>query len=216
MQAVCEPELLAGLLRELSAEALPVFGDERVRAQVRDLTANDGTLLPALPRMAWALWQDERNRAGKLHLEFSVWRQVPSEFTVTPGNDSERAAWEAKLKPGSFYVNDRHYGHDYKLIGRVLKAKASLVLRLFNNTVLDRLEPARGLTPADRQAAGLEDHLHVFLVHADRAGQHAGSDVADAGHLQQALYRAVLAERAVQDREHHVDLAEQARDLAGR
>jgi len=157
MQAVCEPELLAGLLRELSAEALPVFGDERVRAQVRDLTANDGTLLPALPRMAWALWQDERNRAGKLHLEFSVWRQVPSEFTVTSGNASERAAWEAKLKPGSFYVNDRHYGHDYKLIGRVLKAKASLVLRLFNNTVLERLEPARLLTPADRQAGVVED-----------------------------------------------------------
>jgi hypothetical protein len=157
MQAVCEPELLAGLLRELSAEALPVFGDERVRAQVRDLTANDGTLLPALPRMAWALWQDERNRAGKLHLEFSVWRQVPSEFTVTSGNASERAAWEAKLKPGSFYVNDRHYGHDYKLIGRVLKAKASFVLRLFNNTVLERLEPARVLTPADRQAGVVED-----------------------------------------------------------
>jgi hypothetical protein len=157
MQAVCEPELLAGLLRELSAEALPVFGDERVRAQVRDLTANDGTLLPALPRMAWALWQDERNRAGKLHLEFSVWRQVPSEFTVTSGNASERAAWEAKLKPGAFYVNDRHYGHDYKLIGRVLEAKASLVLRLFNNTVLDRLEPARVLTPADRQAGVVED-----------------------------------------------------------
>jgi hypothetical protein len=157
MQAVCEPELLAGLLRELSAEALPVFGDKRVRAQVRDLIANDGTLLPALPRMAWALWQDERNRAGKLHLEFSVWRQVPSEFTVTPGNDSERAAWEAKLKPGSFYVNDRHFSHDYKLIRRVLKAKASVVLRLFNNTVLERLEPARTLSEADRRAGVLED-----------------------------------------------------------
>jgi hypothetical protein len=157
MQAVCEPELLAGLLRELSAEALPVFGDERVRAQVRDLTANDGTLLPALPRMAWALWQDERNRAGKLHLEFSVWRQVPSEFTVTPGNASERAAWEAKLKPGSFYVNDRHFSHDYKLIRRVLQARASFVLRLFNNTVLERLEPGRILTPADRQAGVVED-----------------------------------------------------------
>jgi hypothetical protein len=157
MQAVCEPKLLTGLLRELSAEALPVFGDQRVRAQVGDLIANDGTLLPALPRMAWALWQDERNRAGKLHLEFSVWRQVPSEFTVTPGNDSERAAWEAKLKPGAFYVNDRHYSHDYKLIGRVQKAKASFVLRLFNNTVLERLEPARPLSPADRQAGVVED-----------------------------------------------------------
>jgi len=30
MQAVCEPELLAGLLRELATEARPVFGDERV------------------------------------------------------------------------------------------------------------------------------------------------------------------------------------------
>lgn len=157
MQAVCEPELLAGLLRELSAEALPVFGDERVRAQVRDLTANDGTLLPALPRMAWALWQDERNRAGKLHLEFSVWRQVPSEFTVTAGNDSERAVWEAKLKPGAFYVNDRHFSHDYSLIGRVRKAKASFVLRLFNNTVLARLAPARTLSQTDQQAGVVED-----------------------------------------------------------
>jgi hypothetical protein len=157
MQAVCEPELLAGLLRELSAEALPVFGDERVRAQVRDLMANDGTLLPALPRMAWALWQDERNRAGKLHLEFSVWRQVPCEFTVTPGHASERAVWEAKLKPGAFYVNDRHYSHDYKLLGRVQKAGASFVLRLFNNTVLERLATARVLSPADRQAGVVED-----------------------------------------------------------
>jgi hypothetical protein len=157
MQAVCEPELLAGLLRELSAEARPVFGEERVRAHVRDLTANDGTLLPALPRMAWALWQDERHRAGKLHLEFSVWRQVPSEFTVTAGNDSERAAWEAKLQPGFFYGNDRNFSHEYRLIGRVLQAKASFVLRLFNNAVLAKLEPARMLTPADRQAGVVED-----------------------------------------------------------
>ena len=66
MQQVVEPELLAGLLREMSAEALPVFGDDRVRQQVKELIANDGTLLPALPRMAWALWQNPRNRAGKL------------------------------------------------------------------------------------------------------------------------------------------------------
>jgi hypothetical protein len=54
MQHVCEPELLAGLLRQLSARALPKFGDPRVREKIGDLIANDGTLLPALPRMAWA------------------------------------------------------------------------------------------------------------------------------------------------------------------
>ena len=74
MQQVVEPELLAGVLREMSAEAGPVFGDDRVRQHVQELIANDGTLLPALPRMAWALWQNPQNRAGKLHLEFPVWR----------------------------------------------------------------------------------------------------------------------------------------------
>ena len=58
-----------------------------------------------------------------------------------------------------------------------------------------------------------EDQLHVLLVHADRAGQHARPDVRDAGHLQQALDGAVLAVRAVQHRQHHVDLAEQVRYL---
>ena len=157
MQWVCEPEVLAGLLRELAAEARPVFGDARLQAQVQDLVATDGTLLPALPRMAWGLWQDARNRAGKLHLEFSVWRQVPSEFTVTAGNASERGTWEAKIKPGAFYVNDRHFGQDYKLVSRVQKAGAKFVLRLLNNTVLHRLEPARELTPADRAAGVVED-----------------------------------------------------------
>src|SRR5215208_5729828 len=107
MQHVCEPELLAGLLRQLSAQALPKFGDPKIRSKIGDLIATDGTLLPALPRMAWALWQNPQNRAGKLHLEFSVFRQVPVEFTVTRGNVSERAIWKQKLRKGAFYVNDR-------------------------------------------------------------------------------------------------------------
>ena len=112
MQQVVEPELLAGLLREMSAEALPVFGEDRVRQQVKELIANAGTLLPTLPRMAWALWQNPQNRAGKLHLEFSVWRQVPVEFTVTHGNTSERAVWQRKLRRGACYVNDRNDSPD--------------------------------------------------------------------------------------------------------
>ena len=157
MQQVVEPELLAGLLREMSAEALPVFGEDRVRQQVKELIANDGTLLPALPRMAWALWQNPQNRAGKLHLEFSVWRQVPVEFTVTDGNTSERAGWKHKLRKGACYVNDRNYSHDYRLIGDVQKAGARFVLRLHNNAILTPLGPARRLSEADRQAGVVED-----------------------------------------------------------
>jgi hypothetical protein len=159
MQHVVEPDLLAGLLRELSTEALPVFGDTNVCQKVGDLIANDGTLLPALPRMAWALWQNSANRAGKLHLEFSVWRQVPVEFEVTEANRCERAAWKAKLRKGAFYVNDRNYSHDYGLIKEVRAAGASFVLRLHNNAVVTPVGPARELTAADAQAGVVEDRL---------------------------------------------------------
>ena len=157
MQQVVEPELLAGVLREMSAEAGPVFGDKRVSQHVQELIANDGTLLPALPRMAWALWQNPQNRAGKLHLEFSVWRQVPVEFTVTDANTSERAVWKSKLRKGACYVNDRNYSHDYRLIGEVQKAQAFFVLRLHNNALFTPLESARVLSEADRQAGVVED-----------------------------------------------------------
>jgi hypothetical protein len=142
MQHLVEPELLAGLLRSLAAEAQPVFGDERVRTQVKELIANDGTLLPALPRRAWALWQDAQNRAGKLHLEFSVWREVPVEFTVTHGNASERAVWKEKLRAGACYVNDRNYSHDYRLIKGNCSGRKKLMVsaqgtRRKQNFVLD-------------------------------------------------------------------------------
>lgn len=157
MQSVADPELLAGLLRSLTEEALPVYGDKRLRAQVSELIAIDGTLLPALPRMAWALFQNPQNRAGKLHLEFSVWRQMPVEFTITDGNASERAAWKKNLKKGVCYVNDRAYSHDFKLIKEVAAAGANFVLRLNNNTVLTPLAEARALSPADRAAGVVED-----------------------------------------------------------
>lgn len=162
MQHVVEPELLAGLLRELSTEALPIYGDDRLRQKVGDLIANDGTLLPALPRMAWALWQNPGNRAGKLHLEFSVWRQVPVEFEITDGNRSERAVWKSKLRKGAFYVNDRNYSHDYELIKEVQATGASFVLRLHNNAVITPVGEARPLTEAD-QAAGVVSDQRVRL-----------------------------------------------------
>lgn len=189
MQHVCDPELLAGLLRDLAAQALPTFGDAGVRQKVGELIATDGTLLPALPRMAWALWQNPQNRAGKLHLEFSVWRQVPAAFTITPANTCERLVWKTKLRKGVCYVNDRHYSHDHRLIQAVQASGASYVLRLHNNTVMEKLGAARPLTAADRQAGVVEDGRvrlggkpdgpvgrlvrvesggHVFLLFTDR------------------------------------------------
>ena len=65
----------------------------------------------------------------------------------------------------------------------------------------------------DRQAGAGQQDLHELLVHRRRRGEDAGPDVGHVGQLEQALQRAVLAERPVQQREDHVDLAERARHL---
>jgi Transposase DDE domain len=76
-------------------------------ALLRDLVAIDGSLLPALPRMVWAVWQDEQHRAAKMHVAFAALRQVPVGVTVTAGNGSERAQARQLVQPGGFYVFDR-------------------------------------------------------------------------------------------------------------
>jgi hypothetical protein len=62
------------------------------RAALQALTAVDGRLLPALPTMAWALWQDDQHRAAKRDMAFEGLRRIPVGVTVTPGNASERTA----------------------------------------------------------------------------------------------------------------------------
>ncbi len=54
---VFDPELLHDILTELAGKAVPLVSGKEAQA-LKDLTAVDGTLLPALPKMAWALWLD--------------------------------------------------------------------------------------------------------------------------------------------------------------
>jgi hypothetical protein len=64
----------------------------------------------------------------------------------------------------------------------------------------------------DGQALGDQELLGELLVHPGRTREHPGPDVGDAGHLQETLDGAVLAEGAVQHREDDVDGGE---DLTG-
>jgi hypothetical protein len=100
----------AALLQEVIAELVsrlrphvPVAD----QAALQHLTAIDGSLLPALPQMAWALWQDAQHRAAKMHVAVEVLRQVPVGATVTAGHASERAALRRRVRPGGFDVMDR-------------------------------------------------------------------------------------------------------------
>ena len=65
---VFDAEALQNVITELAERALPLAGAADLKA-IEGLTAVDGSLLPALPRMAWALWVDETHRAAKMHLE---------------------------------------------------------------------------------------------------------------------------------------------------
>jgi hypothetical protein len=124
-----DPELLRGVLKELAAKTLPheLPAD---RAALRDLVAVDGTLLRALPRMAWALWQDDGHRAAKAHVAFAVFRGGPLDATLTPGNGSEREQLKKHLlQKGMLVVIDRGY-ESYELLADIRAAESSFVARV--------------------------------------------------------------------------------------
>jgi Transposase DDE domain len=110
---VFDPAPLQAIVAELAGQALPL---ERGREAeiLRGLTAVDGSLLPALPKMAWALWVDDTHRAAKLHLHFDVFKGVPCHATITGGNGNEKQQLRQTLQAGRLYVVDRGYA-EYRL-----------------------------------------------------------------------------------------------------
>src|SRR5262249_25521463 len=113
--SVFDAALLQDVLSELALRAWTQgtheksAGGAREQELLRDLVAIDGSLLPALPRMVWALWQDDRHRAAKMHLAFAAVRQGPVGGGVTPGNSSQRAPARPLVQPGGVFVFDRGF-----------------------------------------------------------------------------------------------------------
>ncbi len=90
-------EPLRDIIQELTQRALPLVKGREAEA-LKGLTAVDGSILRALPRMAWALWQDDTHRGVKLHLHFDVLAGVPRQATVTPAACSEPAELKGTLE----------------------------------------------------------------------------------------------------------------------
>jgi hypothetical protein len=154
---VFDAELLTGVIAELAGRAVPLLDGPDADA-LAGLTAVDGSLLPALPRMAWALWLDDGHRAAKLHLHFDVLRGVPVRATVTEGNGCERAQLRRTLQAGRLYVVDRGYV-EYRFYRDILDAGSSFVARLQDNAVFqaDQAAPPRPLSPEAREAGVVRD-----------------------------------------------------------
>ncbi len=128
---VFDAAALHEILAELALRAVPLQKGREAEA-LRGLTAVDGSILPALSRMAWALWQDDRHRGVKLHLHFEVLSAVPIDATVTPAACSEPEQWKALLQPGRLYVVDRGYA-SFEHFRAVLDARSSFVARVKDN-----------------------------------------------------------------------------------
>ena len=156
---VFDPELLHVLIGDLAAQALPLVHGREADA-LRGLTAVDGSLLPALPKMAWALWLDPQHRAAKMHVHFDVLQGVPVETTVTAGNDSETKELRTTLQAGRLYAIDRGYA-DYQLFQDIIDAHSDFIGRIRDNAVWTLIEE-RPLTAAAR-AAGVRSDRLVWL-----------------------------------------------------
>jgi hypothetical protein len=160
-QSVFDPEVLKEVFLDLSGEIHTSWGDARLAPLADRLKLVDGSLLPALPRMHWALWVNDTNRAAKLHLKFSVLRQSAAEAIVTAGNCCERKTLRRMLKPGEIIVGDRYYGLEYGFFGEMRALGVSSVMRIRNEPRMETVEEL-DLTDADR-AAGVTWQAMVRL-----------------------------------------------------
>lgn len=144
-------EPLRDIVRELAGKALPLHKGREAEA-LSGLTAVDGSVLKALPKMAWALWMDEKHRAAKLHLHFEVLKGVAVDAKITPAACSEPEQLRVMLQPDRLYVIDRGYA-DYQLFRDILDAHSSFVARVKDNTAFT-VKEERPIS-RDAQAAGV-------------------------------------------------------------
>jgi hypothetical protein len=156
---VFDPALLHEIIGALAAQALPQIQGREAEA-LRGLTAVDGTLLTALPKMAWALWVDDEHRAVKMHLHFDVLKGVPVETTVTAGNASETVQLRSTLQAGRLYVIDRGYA-DYQLFQDIIDSGSSFIGRIRDNAVWTVVEERA--VAAVARAAGVRTDRVVML-----------------------------------------------------
>jgi len=136
---VFDPSLLEGILQELSAQLQSGPADPRLSALELAITAVDGTLIHALPKMTWALWLRDRDHAAKLHLQLRVLEGIAVGAAITDGNGDERTVLRNSLARGNLYLLDRGYT-SYALLSEILSTGSSFVMRLASSAVYRVLE----------------------------------------------------------------------------
>ena len=151
---VFDSELLRDLIPQLAEKVLPTAHGKDAKA-LQGLIAVDGSLLPALPKMAWALWMNDDNRAAKMHVHFDVFKGVPADVSITHGSGSEREQLRQMLLPGHVYVVDRGY-EEFQLFQDIVDAGSSFIARVQDKVAYTVFEE-RPLTKEARAAGVISD-----------------------------------------------------------
>lgn len=165
--SVFDPERLKEIIAELGTQLQPLGRDPRLCDVPGALTAVDGSLLSALPKMMQASCLKRETGSGlikwRLHTHFEVDRYVPTRIDVTPdggGEHDERSVLERTIQRDHTYVMDRGYAK-FALFNKIVGAHSSYVCRLRDNSAYQVIED-RPLTDADRAAGVLSDQIVRF------------------------------------------------------
>jgi hypothetical protein len=163
---VFDSELIKEIVEELALELKPMAHDPRLDDVGAILTVVDGTLIQALSKMTWALWQDEHN-ALKTHVQFELLKGVPVAAELTEGNGNEKDVLAENLLAGRLYVLDRGYAK-YSLMQKIVDAHSSFVVRIQDNSVFEVIEE-RELSPEALAAGVVRDA--VVRLGSSRSGK---------------------------------------------
>ena len=162
-QMVIEPKLLQEVFQDISRQ-IQTEGNADPRLKKLNLVLQDGSLWPALPRMAWAEYgvgPKGEAKGVRLHLRFKLVDDKPLEAKVTRGKDCERQALLEMCQPGQTNVGDRYYGGDYHYWQDIDQAGGFFVFRIRDHAII-HVEEELPVTPADQQA-GVVRHCWARL-----------------------------------------------------
>jgi len=149
---VFDSDLLIGVIEDLAGRLKPVTADTRLGDVQQIITLVDGTWLRAVPKMVWALFQDNAHKAVKAHVHVELLKGVPVAAAITDAHTAETSVLAENVQAGRLYVLDRGYAK-YELLQAILDADSSVVCRLADNTVFDVVEER--LLDRDALAAGI-------------------------------------------------------------
>jgi hypothetical protein len=180
---VFDPQLLAGVMAELSKELVPLVDCyDPSLAGLGRVTPADGTLLKALPRLAESMWSTSRSgspRHGwRLHCQFDLSLGVAVDMELTDYRNSiesdERVVLKERLQSGRCYVLDRGY-LAWRLLNAIALAQSDYVCRIKQTSVYS--VAAERPVAEQAAAAGVTKDLIVRIADHDRAASRASHAV---------------------------------------